>query len=180
MFRAQECLLLLALLILPHQRTHLWLQGPNLIPALPSWARIKHWTYSPAAQTDSALAALSISRFSVPVFGMDFSQLLPAGSLLLPPQHPSREQVAPLLSMRSWSCHKAGGAVFTSPGWERGVGSPGNNAGSVEHVAGRAARGQRRFPCRWCVWAARVGHLSPATSPTSPVPQLQGKEVGAK
>lgn len=59
-FRAQECLLLLAVLILPHQRTHPWLQGPNLIPALPSCARIKHWTRSPAAQTDTAPAALSV------------------------------------------------------------------------------------------------------------------------
>lgn len=111
---------------------------------------------------------------------MDFSQLLAVGSLLFPPQHPSREQVAPLLSMRSWSCHKAGGAVFTSPGWERGVGSPGNNAGNVEHVAGRAVRGQRRFPCRWCAWAARVGHLSPATSPHVPSPTAPRKGGGSQ
>lgn len=190
MFRAQECLLLLAVLILPHQRTHPWLRGPNLIAALPSWARIKHWTRSPGAQADTAPAALSVERFSIRAFGMDFSQLLAVGSL----QHPTREQLAPLLSLRSRSCHKAGGVglllqlgaaslprshpwdgreVLEAPGVGITLGMCSTRPGTLCVGSGHP---RATGVCGQPAWDAVTSNISPRPQSYS----AQGREVGAK
>lgn len=121
---------------------------------------------------------------------MDFSQLLAVRSL----QHPTREQLAPLLSLRSRSCHKAGGVgllrrlgaaslprshpwdgreVLEGPGVGITLGMcstrPGTLCVGSGHPRAAGACGQPAWD------ACHQQHL-----PTSPVPQLPGKGSGSQ